>query len=535
MKFMKAITILSLSALCLFGTSSCQDFLDKEPQSALTADQIYTDLDRLEPTVDGLYTSFRNTKVNREGFTFYMIGTDEAQQGIKEVLTYSSQPGFDYYNGQLNSALDKISAMWQSKWPIINTASLSICGLTILEESETNDENLKKIKLLKANACFMRAMSMFELAMHWGEVPIVEITSLDQTDTDYARRPLPEVWKQIFDDFTYASENLGEGRQTGPRATKGSAIAMLGKVCMYAPEESGYRDFQKAIGYFEQMNNGLYSLEPDYGTLFDEWGTLEFNSPESVFEIDYEPNDNGRSGWQWDMGSKTLGQAGYSEECYLGGWDVIMPTVYQYSMRKDGGVWEEGDLRKNVNLRYEWTYDGITYTVPTDAADELDPHIKKWEDRRIDRFAPEYPNVFNRSYYRVGKNYPMIRFADVLLCYAECLNEVGNTAQAIDIVNNQIRRRAWGGNLPADKQWKGLSKEQFRVEIMDERMRELCFEGWRRMDLIRTGKFVELIKQRNRWARESNTIQEYHMRYPIPDSEINNNPSLTKDDQNPGY
>ena len=204
-------------------------------------------------------------------------------------------------------------------------------------------------------------------------------------------------------------------------------------------------------------------------------------------------------------------------------------------MREDGGVWEEGDLRKNVNLRYEWTYDGITYTVPTDAADELDPHIKKWEDRRIDRFAPEYPNVFNRSYYRVGKNYPMIRFADVLLCYAECLNEVGNTAQAIDIVNNQIRRRAWGGNLPADKQWKGLSKEQFRVEIMDERMRELCFEGWRRMDLIRTGKFVELIKQRNRWARESNTIQEYHMRYPIPDSEINNNPSLTKDDQNPGY
>ena len=165
----------------------------------------------------------------------------------------------------------------------------------------------------------------------------------------------------------------------------------------------------------------------------------------------------------------------------------------------------------------------------------MDPHIKKWEDRRIDRFAPEYPNVFNRSYYRVGKNYPMIRFADVLLCYAECLNEVGNTAQAIDIVNNQIRRRAWGGNLPADKQWKGLSKEQFRVEIMDERMRELCFEGWRRMDLIRTGKFVELIKQRNRWARESNTIQEYHMRYPIPDSEINNNPSLTKDDQNPGY
>lgn len=532
---MKKIIILSLSALCLLWTSSCEDFLDKNPLGSLTAEQIYTDLDRLGPTVDGLYTKFRDTKVVREGFTFYMIGTDEAQQGIKEVLTYASQPGFDYYNGQLNSALDKVSAMWQSKWPIINTAALAICGLDILAESETDEERLKNIKVLKANACFMRAMSMFELAMHWGEVPVVNITSLDQTEINYSKRPLSEVWTQIIEDFKYASENLDEGRQTGPRATKGSALAMLGKTYMYAPEESGYRDFEEAVGYFKQINDGRYNLEPNYATLFDEWGTLEFNSAESVYEIDYEPNDNGRSGWQWDMGSKTLGQAGYSEECYLGGWDVIMPTVYMYSMEADGGLWEEGDLRKDVSLRYEWEYGGKVYTVPTDAADELDPHIKKWEDRRIDRFAPAYPNVFNRSYYRVGKNYPMVRFADVLLCYAECLNEVGQTTEAIDIVNNQIRKRAWGGTLPVEMQWQGMSQDQFRTEILNERMRELCFEGWRRMDLIRTDKFVELIKERNRWTKESNTIQEYHKRFPIPNSEIDSNPDMTSEDQNPGY
>lgn len=534
MKSMKTIHILLISALCLLGATSCQDFLDKEPQSALTANQIYSDLNRLEPTVDGLYVSYRNSKANREGFTFYMIGTDEAQQGIKEMIVYAGQPGFDYYNGQLNSSLDKISAMWKNKWPIVNTSSLVICGLTGLEERGGDEATMQKIRELKANACFMRAMSMFELSMYWGEVPIVEISSLDQTDIEYIRKPLPEVWKQIFDDFTYASKNLASGRQTGPRATKGSAIAMLGKLHMYAPVESGYRDFEKAIGYFEEINDGRYSLEPNYGTLFDEWGTLEFNSPESVYEIDYEPNDNGRSGWQWDMGSKTLGQAGYSEECYLGGWDVVMPTVYMYSMKEAGGVWEEGDLRKDVNLRYEWVYDGKKYTVSTDAIDELDPHVKKWEDRRLDRFAPEFPNVPNRSYYRVGKNYPMIRFADVLLCLAECLNEVGNTEGAMKIVND-VRTRAWGGNLAADKRWTGFSKEQFRTEILNERLRELCFEGWRRMDLIRTGQFVQLIKERNRWAKESGTIEEYHMRYPIPDSEINNNSALTSDDQNPGY
>lgn len=531
---MKTIHILSLSTLLLMGATSCQDFLDKEPQSALTANQIYTDLNRLEPTVDGLYVSFRNSKVAREGFVFYMIGTDEAQQGIKEMIKWSSQPGFDRYDGQLNSSLEKVAAMWKSKWPIINTAALAICGLDGLEQSGGDEATMKRIKELKANACFMRAMSMFELSMHWGEIPVVEFSSLDQTDVAYIRKPLPEVWKQIFDDFTYASKNLAVGKQTGARATQGAAIAMLGKLHMYAPVESGYRDFQKAVDYFEEINDGRYSLEQSYGTLFDEWGTLEFNSAESVYEIDYEPNDNGRSGWQWDMGSYTMGQAGYSEECYLGGWDMVLPTVYMYSAKENGGLWEEGDSRKNVSIRYEWEYDGKKYTTPIDAVDELEPHIKKWEDRRIDKFAPEFPNVPNRSYYRVGKNYPMIRFADVLLCLAECLNEVDNTDGAIDIVND-VRARAWGGVLPVDKMWTGLSKEQFRTEILNERMRELCFEGWRRMDLIRTGKFVELIKERNRWTKESGTIDMHHMRYPIPDSEINNNPDLTQENQNPGY
>ena len=66
----------------------------------------------------------------------------------------------------------------------------------------------------------------------------------------------------------------------------------------------------------------------------------------------------------------------------------------------------------------------------------------------------------------------------------------------------------------------GMSKDEFRDKVMDERLRELCFEGWRRIDLLRTNKFVELIKERNRWAKESGTIQDFHKRYPIPDTEI---------------
>jgi hypothetical protein len=80
-----------------------------------------------------------------------------------------------------------------------------------------------------------------------------------------------------------------------------------------------------------------------------------------------------------------------------------------------------------------------------------------------------------------------------------------------------------------------MSQEEFRHNIMDERMRELSFEGWRRIDLIRTGRFVELVKERNRWAHESGTIKDYNVLYPIPEDEIKTNDAFTDADQNPGY
>ncbi|MDR1380122.1 MAG: RagB/SusD family nutrient uptake outer membrane protein [Tannerella sp.] len=504
------------------------------PKTSLTPEQVYTELNVLEPTVDGLYTSYRSSKAGRSGFTFTLLGLDESQQGIVQ-MTDASQAGLDYYDGMLNATSSQVSEMWYKRWPMINTAALSIRGLELLSESEADGETVGRIRMLRANACFMRAMSMFELAMYWGEVPVIEIADLDDPDVDMGRKPLDVVWGQIFNDLTYASENLSDGRQTGPRATKGAAIAMLGKLFMYAPAESGYRDFDKAIGYFERIR-GSYSLESSYEKMFDEYATLEFNSNESVFEIDFICNSSGPNFWQWDMGSRTLANLG--ESCYIGGYDVALPTDYAHKMKADGGVWEDGDLRRDASIRFDFTYHGQEYTVPSWGADELNPHIKKWEDRRLDRWTSNSlatDATSGRSFYWSGKNYMFLRFADILLCYAECLNETGRTGEAIDIVN-QVRARAWGGSLPADKRWSGLSQDQFRTDIMDERIRELCFEGWRRMDLIRSGNFVRLIRERNPWAGDKGTIGDFHVRWPVPEDEIKNNPYMEMGvDQNPGY
>jgi hypothetical protein len=359
--------------------------------------------------------------------------------------------------------------------------------------------------------------------MYWGEVPVIDIADMVNT----ARQPLDVVWGQIFSDFTFASEHLPDVQTEKMRATSGAALAMLGRTYMSVPTEIGLRDFSKAKDCFETIiNKGRYQLDPKFSNLFEE--SMEFNSPESVFELDYENPWPFQNYWEFDLGSRTVDNA-FGNGCYFSGYDAALPTEYAYKMKSEGGIWEEGDLRREESIRYEFTYMGITLTVVSWGADELDPHIKKFEDERTDMQNGPYGNMWN-----CGKNFIAIRYADVLLCYAECLNELGQTGTAIEKVN-QIRARAWGGTLPSDKQWASMSQDEFRAQIMDERIRELCFEGWRRMDLIRTGNFVKLIKEHNPWAKQAGTIQEYHMRWPIPDTEIKNNADITEEDQNPGY
>lgn len=120
------------------------------------------------------------------------------------------------------------------------------------------------------------------------------------------------------------------------------------------------------------------------------------------------------------------------------------------------------------------------------------------------------------------------------MCYAETLNETGATSLAVDEVN-KVRTRAWGGILPANKKWTTMSQDDFRRRILDERMRELCFEGWRRMDLNRYNKLVDLVSLRNQWSRETGSISSFHHLYPIPLVEIIQNEDIDFEDQNEGY
>ena len=228
---MRKITLYTTLLLGLLAVSSCSDFLVEEPQTQLTEEEVFGDEDNIRLLVSGLYTQWRNTKQDRGGFMF-TLGTDEAKQGGQQVHENSVQAALDKYDGALNSTNSSLAEQWNKRWPVITAAAKAV------KYASSNE--------LKAQAAFIRATLNFELAMLWGPIPIV-----DQDNMQEARQPVADVFEFIIKDLELAVAYLPTTQTDKKIPTKGAAQALLGKVYMYAPEESGFRNYAKAIEYFD--------------------------------------------------------------------------------------------------------------------------------------------------------------------------------------------------------------------------------------------------------------------------------------------
>lgn len=515
----KHLFIIMLISVVVSFVSCTDEFLTQDPQTSLSTAQVLSNLDNVQPFLNGLYFKWRDTRVNRKGILF-MLGTDELQQGEYQVRTDATQAGLDKYDGFYESQNTAIAQLWNVRWPVVVAASEAIVALNEKEKTATSVDSVR-INSFIGQASFYRGAMLFELAQYWGELPVPVVTSNKITLS--GRKSLTEIYTMIESDLLTAVNNLSAKRPSDARIpTKWVAKAVLAKMYMSAQSSSGFRDFTKAkIQLLDIKNSGLFSLISNFADL---WNPLKSVSSEEIYTFYFNnvwPDDNEL---QWYAGSRAVSS---DPNCYIGGYDLGVPTAYCYNDDALGGIWETGDLRKSESIRYDFTYNGkAPAPVSGFGDDQVKPHIKKFEDIRLDGV---------KSFYYSGKNLYYIRYADVLLMLAECLNEEGSTSLAVDLVNNTVRARAWGGALPAANQWNsGMSQNEFRIKILDERMRELCFEGWRRIDLIRTGHFVDYISAKNPWAKASGTINANHMRYPIPLVEIKQNPNLSTADQNPG-
>jgi hypothetical protein len=524
--FNRIFNIGLLTATTVIALSSCSDFLDVKPYTSITEEQMFSDPEYAESNLLSCYKGWRSMFTDRYIWEL-MVGTDEIQSGAYQALKEDGMKrgSLDRYDALLTSDLYYVSDQWGNRWTRVSEAAKIIKAL----KAQADDDAY--VAKIYGEACFIRGGLDLELAMVFGRIPILDLDRID--DLGYGRQPLADVWSFIINDFKEAAKYCPTENEPG-RATSWAALMLQGYAQMAAPEETGLRDFTAAAEALGKVvNDGPFALV-DY---YDLWDYSYSNTKEAIFEWQFSPTYPDNNMIQFQIGSRAVAAMG-ADQCYMSGYDHAVPTKWAYSDITDGGIWEDGDIRKEEAIRYDFEWFGqypnlesISWEDIGDDHDELKPHIKKYEDFRTDIHSGL---GYNNMWYS-GKDIPFLRLGNAILLYAECLNEIGQTAEAVKYVND-VRRRAWEGSLPADKTWSsGMTKDQFRDEIMTERVRELFGERWRKFDLVRTGHFVEYVLARNEWAKRSGTIAEYNKVWPIPLTEIDQNTDIDASDQNEGY
>jgi len=383
------------------------------------------------------------------------------------------------------------------------------------------DQNL--YNRLKGEALFLRGLDYFYLINFFNNIPL--ITKFYETSAEYfpSQASSQDVWAQIYQDFDQASQLLpvSYGAADLGRATKGAALGFLGKSYLFNQK------FDLAAAKFKDvMNLGVYDLVPDYGDNFTE---ANENNKESLFEIQFSRDVGGTTlGWVESPGSdwsKTTARAVTFGPAPFG-WGDAAPSqwiVDEYKKEKTKTGDDDPRLRATIYYIYPGCklYGQSFQSVY--AANLNFIGVKKYGNG--DSGRPDEKD------WRSGVNERLMRYADILMMYAECENELGNTAECAKYIQ-RIRNRA---NLPdREAEFAALSKEQMRDRIAHERALEFALEGHRFDDIRRWGWLqnpTKLTELKTHDPEFNNYVpgREY---FSIPQAEIDVNKNLK---QNAGY
>lgn len=491
MKFNKYFVIAALTVLF----SSCsKDFLDKAPEDSINTSNFFQTESDAITAINGAYQPLQWPKL----YNMRMWTTD-IMAGNSIVGAGGGTDGIETQDeANFVTATDNqgVLDLWRGPWPGILRCNIildKVPGMNI-------DEGLKNRVLGEAH--FLRAHYYFILVRFFGDVPLTLKPVNPGDDLRPARTPKADVYNQIIADYTEAMNLLPlKSQYTGSdvgRASKGSATGMLAKVYLTLG------NYQKVVDLCEQVKTMGYSLNANYA---DNFSPNTKNSNESLFEIQYTGNA-GYDFWSNENQSSWLstftGPRGSG--LVAGGWGWNQPT------QEFMDSYEPGDLRKDVTVLYEGCpkFDGKDY--------KKSYSLTGYNLRKFLVPLSAYP-----SYDNSPVDFPVLRYADVLLMEAEALNELNRTAEA-EAPLNQVRARAGLGAVT------GLSKDAFREKVLHERRMELAFEGQRWFDLIRinNGQYaIDFLKS----IGKSNISSKFLL-LPVPQKERDANPNLS---QNPGY
>lgn len=477
-------------ALLGFSFSSCSDFLEQNPQTDLSENDFYKTADDILSAVNGVYSSLQEGDIYGNWYVFGEIPSDNTRNQLSGSVT--TQNEFDQF--YIDTQNSMIANFWKAAYKVINRTN------TVLGRIDGIEINTELANRYKLECKFIRALMYFNLVRVYGDVPLVLKEISISESYDILREPKENVYNQIIADLKEA-QGLPVSYSTAEdgRATQGAAKALLANVYMTLHK---YAEAETILA--EIINSGRYSLlENTPGSLNIDgyknvFSPVNHNSKEGIFEIQFlkggygEGSNYANNFAPENSGTNVVAVGG------TGGNNIPEMDIYN--------AYEEGDLRRDFSMSLGY-YDNRKNN--------------EWvESRYVCKFM-DVPYQNNDA----SNNYPVIRYADVILMYAEALNQNGKTAEACKYLN-MTRRRGFGYQTtetsPVDLQT--TDKAQFALMVEQERRVELAFENHRWFDLIRTGRAVEVMKSKGFSLNETNLI------CPIPQKQIDVNPKLTQND-----
>ncbi|WP_018475769.1 RagB/SusD family nutrient uptake outer membrane protein [Echinicola pacifica] len=500
MKSIKSIlykSSLMLTAVLGFG---CSDFLDETDKSNFTLENYFTKPEHATSVVNSIYESLRPITVSGFGGGTWMM--TEFATGLADTDLGQAQNSLFIKNLINNSDNGYGQTYWTSYYRGIANANLAIAEIPgiSMDEAEKN--------ALLGEAYFMRAYYYFHLVRLFGNIPLVT-DPIDLTSEDLFAPPADpaDVYDRIVADLLEAEKMGLPMRDASGRASQGAVKSLLSSVYLTMagyPLQRGSEYYALAADKAEEViNSGTFDLFPSYDDLHD---PAQNNLGEHIFMIQFAPYLMA-STWQVSIIPYNRGISNYSAE--TGGIFADENFVKAYP---------EGDKRVEEKAFYYTSY--TTRSDRTQSIELGDYYLFKHFD------AEAQTNTTSS-----GLNWPVIRYAEVLLLFAEASNEANGPNTAAYEAVNKIRSRA---ELPA---LEGLSKEDLRTAIWKEKWFELSFENKTWFDMVRlrqaynvtTGLFEDYVGHTFVYGPQ---VTERELLFPIPTAEMRNNHKLI---QNPGY
>lgn len=558
--------ILVVSGLCA-ALSSCS-FLDVEPQ-VICADTFYNTEKEVQYGLAGVYGVMSN----------------EALYGNYYSLMYSNIDDLCYFNRDQGSNLlqfqrhtagtSQIYDMWVELYQGIRNANAFMEAVVLTNFDEDG--------AYYNEARFLRAYYHFLLAQAWGDVPLRKQAVTTHDAVMIAVTPQYDVLKWVVEEMEDCIELAPESLEDTPsRIAKTTVQGILARVYLFMAGES-VKGGDKAALLANAMNHadaviksGKHQLNPDYSQIFKNMIMDQYDKQyrESMWEVDFLGDRSSAENWTNGrigdvIGLQSTGSTGfdtwncnYSYGQYDGSlklWDLYWRT---------DRTEDENELPTVTDKRQEWNLPPYNYAgndkqppygsgltsgksvVSIDKTPYVYDNVSTSQDplaapaiRNCGKYRREveYEGHKSAKLLYTTINYPILRYSDVLLMFAEASNEInGVTQEAYDCVK-AVRDRAG----IKTNEMSAYDKETFRELVRNERGRELCFESLRRYDLVRWGIFVETMNEYVQWSNDErwvkNTkaqraasmgsyIKPMHVVLPIPSIELGVNDLLV---QNP--